>query len=68
MRTYGKLREAIRIKFGTIGKLADALGLDRSTLSNKINGITAWKQDDIEKACELLDIPLEEVHEYFFYH
>ena len=67
MRTYGKLRELIREKFGTLGNFADAMGMDRSTLSNKINGITAWKQDEIEKACKLLGIPMSEVYDYFFY-
>ena len=67
MRTYGKLRELIREKFGTLGNFADAMGMDRSTLSNKINGITAWKQDEIEKACNLLGIPMSEVYGYFFY-
>lgn len=67
MRTYGKLRELIREKFGTLGNFADAMGMDRSTLSNKINGIAAWKQDEIEKACKLLGIPMSEVHVYFFY-
>ena len=67
MRTYGKLRELIREKFGTLGNFADAMGMDRSTLSNKINGITAWKQDEIERACKLLGIPMNEVYDYFFY-
>ena len=67
MRTYGKLRELIREKFGTLGSFADAMGIDRSTLSNKINGINAWKQDEIERACKLLEIPMSEVYDYFFY-
>lgn len=67
MRTYGKLRELIRKRFDTLGKFADAMNMDRSTLSNKINGISAWKQDEIEKVCSLLGISLSEVYEYFFY-
>lgn len=67
MRTYGKLRELIRKKFGTIGTFADAMGMNRSTLSNKLNGISAWTQDEIEKACKLLGIPMSEVYDYFFY-
>lgn len=67
MRTYGKLREKIKAKFGTIGAFAKALGKDRSSVSNKLNGIAPWTAADIEDACKLLDISIEEVHEYFFY-
>lgn len=67
MRTYGKLREQIKAKFGTIGAFADALGKDRSSISNKLNGLTPWTQPDIEETCKLLGIAIEEVSEYFFY-
>ena len=67
MRTYGKLREKIKQKFGTIGAFAEARGKDRSTVSNKLNGLAPWTSTDIEETCALLDIPLEEVSEYFFY-
>lgn len=67
MRTYGKLREKIKSIFGTIGNFADALDKDRSTISNKLNGITAWSTDEIEASCKLLGIPMSEVHDYFFY-
>ena len=67
MRTYGKLREKIRKFFGTEGAFAIALGKDRSTISKKLNGIVPWDQVEIEDACKLLDIPIENNHEYFFY-
>ena len=67
MRTYGKLREKIKAAFGTIGNFAEAMGKDRSTISNKLNGLTAWATDEIETACKLLGIPMNEVHDYFFY-
>lgn len=67
MRTYGALREKIRGKFGTIGAFADAMGKDRSTISQKLNGIVAWTQDEIETACKLLDIPASDIPKYFFY-
>lgn len=67
MRTYGKLREKIRAEFKTLDHFAEAMGMHRSTLSNKLNGLAAWKQFEIEKACGLLNIPMEEVSEYFFY-
>lgn len=67
MRTYGKLREKIKNVFGTIGNFAIAMGRDRSTISNKLNGLVAWSQDEIEKACMLLGISMDEVTDYFFY-
>lgn len=67
MRTYGKLREKIKAVFGTIGAFATAWDKDRSTVSNKLNGLTPWTNVDIEETCKLLGIPLEEVREYFFY-
>ena len=67
MRTFGKLREAIKQKYRTLAAFATAMNMDVSTLSGKLNGRTAWKQSEIELACKLLDIPIENVGEYFFY-
>lgn len=67
MRRFGRLREEIKNKFQTEKVFADAVGIDSSTLSLKLNGKVGWKQAEIEKVCKLLDIPIERVHEYFFY-
>ena len=67
MRTYGKLRERIKAIFGTIGAFSKAMGKDRSTISNKLNGLAPWSQTEIESACKLLNLAIEEVGEYFFY-
>ena len=67
MRTYGKLREKIKAVFGTIEKFALAMNKDRSTISNKLNGLAAWSDVEIETACKLLGISISEVPEYFFY-
>lgn len=67
MRTYGKLREKIKNKFGTIGAFSTVWGKDRSTVSNKLNGLTPWTDIDIEETCKLLGIAINEVSEYFFY-
>ena len=67
MRTYGKLREKIKAVFGTIGHFANAMGKDRSSIGNKLNGLVPWTSAEIESACRLLDVPVSEVHEYFFY-
>ena len=67
MRTYGALREKIRAKFGTIGAFADAMGKDRSTISQKLNGLVSWTQDEMERACALLEILKSDIPNYFFY-
>jgi hypothetical protein len=64
--SYAKLLGRIKEIFGTNAAFARALGLDSSTLSAKLNGHTPWKREEIEAACEHLDIPIEEVHIYFF--
>ena len=63
---YSKLRGKIREVYGNNKNFADALGMDLSSLSAKLNNKSPWKREEIEKACELLHIPIEEVHLYFF--
>ena len=67
MKTFGKLREEIKAKYKNLEAFAEALNMDRSTLSGKLNSKTGWKQNEIEQVCNLLDIPMEKVSEYFFY-
>ena len=67
MRTYGKLREKAKNLYGGISAFADALGLDRSTVSKKMNSVTPWTQPEMEAVCNLLNIPYENIPEYFFY-
>lgn len=64
--SYGKLRGRILEIFGTNEAFAKALGIDPSSLSAKLNNKSPWKREEIEKACELLEIPIEDVHLYFF--
>jgi hypothetical protein len=65
-RTYGKLRELIKQRFGTMQNFADAMGKSVSTLSKKLNGIVDWTSSEIEKAAELLGAE-DRIQEYFFY-
>ena len=64
--SYAKLRGKIKEVFGTNEAFAKALGIDTSSLSAKLNNKSSWKREEIEKACELLNIPIEEVYLYFF--
>ena len=64
--SYAKLRGRIREIFGTNEAFAKAMEFDLSTLSAKLNNKSPWKREEIEKACEILSVPIEEVHLYFF--
>lgn len=65
--SYSKLKGKIKEYFGTNKAFAQAMGMDLSSLSMKLNNKSPWKREEIEKACELLHIPIEEVYLYFFY-
>lgn len=64
--SYPKLRGAIREKFGTQEAFADALNMAPATLSGRLTGKTEWTRQEIANACNLLEIPIEEAHAYFF--
>lgn len=64
--SYAMLRGKIREVFKTETAFAIAMGMNPATLSSKLNNTTPWKREEIEKACELLGIPIENVHLYFF--
>lgn len=63
---YAKLKGRIKEKYGTQEDFAKAMGLTPTTFSFKINGKAKWKQDEIIKAVELLEISQDEIVEYFF--
>lgn len=64
--SFSKLRGRIREKFGTQEAFAVAMDMSPATLSCKLTDKTEWTKSEIEKACKLLDIPVEQIHEYFF--
>lgn len=63
---YRKLRGRICEIFGTMQKFAKAMGKDSSTISFKLNNKSPWTDADIVKACEVLEIAIEDVPLYFF--
>ena len=63
---YAKLRGRITEKYGTEGRFAEALNVSQVTLSRKFNGKSQFNAEEIKKWCSLLDIPMEEVGQYFF--
>lgn len=66
MYSYSKLRGKITEKFGTQAALAEALGVSLVSVSKKLNGVTGFSQEDIEKWSNLLDISKAEYPDYFF--
>ena len=64
--SYAKLRGKIREVFGTQDAFATAIGMNNATLSKKLNNKVDWTREEIEKACMLLCVPANELHEYFF--
>ncbi|MCJ7834594.1 DUF739 family protein [Cuneatibacter sp. NSJ-177] len=63
---YRKLKGRIREKFGTQAAFANAIGLSEVSVSNKLNNVVDWRQEEIENSTEALEIPYSEVHIYFF--
>ena len=63
---YSKLAGKIKECFGNQANFANAMGLSERTLSLTMNCIRAWKQPEIVLACSLLQIPIQNISEYFF--
>ena len=61
-KLYGKIREV----YGTQEAFAADIGMHRATLNLRLNGKVDWKMSEVVKACELLHIPTDEAHLYFF--
>jgi transcriptional regulator with XRE-family HTH domain len=63
---YSKLRGKIREVFGSEQKFAEAMGLSHVSLSAKLNNRVPFTAPEMNKACELLSIPVEFIPVYFF--
>ena len=61
--SYDKLRGKIREVFGTQDRFAEALGMSKSTLSQKLNNSSEFTQQD---SMRLLKQSLTQLDEYFF--
>ena len=64
--SYAKLKGAITEVFGTAYAFAEAMNVSQHTMSAKLNSKVPWTQPEMSKACELLGIPKENIHLYFF--
>lgn len=66
MFNYSKLKGKIKEKYDRQDLFADNLGVSSVSLSAKLNNKWGFTQPEIIKSCELLDIPHDEIHLYFF--
>lgn len=63
---YDKLTGKIIEKYKTRENFATQIPMSVPTLINKLSGKVDFKNKEVFKICELLDIPLEQM-QYFFY-
>lgn len=65
---YQKLRGRIKEKLKQENEFARKIGISAASLSYKLNGGSDFTSKEIYNACreDVLDIPKEEIPEYFF--
>lgn len=63
---YAVLIGRIKDTFKTHGQFAKSMGISESGLSAKLNNHREFTSGEIRKACELLNIPAEEIPAIFF--
>lgn len=63
---YSRLRGKIKEVCKTELNFSKAIGLNRSTLSMKLNNKSQWTIPEMEKACSVLGISLKDISDYFF--
>ena len=61
---YRKLRGKIVEKYGSQSEFSLAMGISERTLSLKMNSKVPWKQKEICKAADLLDISDSDIGDY----
>ncbi|WP_236894818.1 DUF739 family protein [Clostridium beijerinckii] len=63
---YSKLRGKIKEVYGTQDKFAKALGIGRVSLSQRLNNVLDFSQEEINNSCGILGITKEDIPAYFF--
>ena len=62
----GRIRELYQTEKNFTKALNERVGMSTGAFSNKINSKTDFTDKEIYVICELLNIPLEEIKQYFF--
>ena len=65
---YSKLLGRMKECGFTQQRLARAIGISEYSLNAKLNNKFSFKQEEMDAICRALDIPNEEIGEYFFAH
>ena len=65
-RDYSKLKGRLAEKGYTREKFAEAIGISAVALYRRMKGELDFKQTEIKKAAEILDIHGDEITAYFF--
>lgn len=63
---YGKLRGRIKEICGTQDNYADAIGLGRVSVSQRLNNLLDFSQQEMFRSAEVLRFPKSQIPEYFF--
>jgi transcriptional regulator with XRE-family HTH domain len=63
---YSKLDGKITEVYKSRSNFADAMGISKGALSNKLNGVSRLSAEDMFQAMKLLEIPNDEIRVYFF--
>lgn len=63
---FRKLKGRVTEKFDNQYSFAEKMNWSERTCSLKLSGKVYWKQHEISKACELLDIRATEIQTFFF--
>ncbi|WP_449451729.1 DUF739 family protein [Streptococcus suis] len=65
-KDFSRLSGKIVEKYGTQYNFAIAIGLSERSLSLKLNNKVGWKDEEMERAIDLLGLELNDIPAYFF--
>ena len=63
---FSELKGRIISRFGNYAPFAEAIGLSRAQLSDRLNNKVKFQPEDICATCDVLDIAAEHIGRYFF--
>lgn len=63
---YSKLLGRIKEKGYTQKSISEMISLSESHFCRKLSGEFSFRQSEIHRICEILDIPAQEIGDYFF--
>ena len=66
MYDYSKLKGRIREKIGSQREYARLLNISNASASAKLNSTVAFSITEMDKSLKILDIPVEQIYDYFF--